>query len=292
MRRSGHAHICLSGMQRSTLSILRQRGWAAHQCLLLRRTRLPHPSSRRLASTKSSEDRFARFEARLPSWLRRYTTPLRNTPVSHISSFLILHEITAVVPVFGLAYFFHVTNWLPESFTQGRFAAYMKDGLEKSRKYLLRKGWLDDADLGQDAKEGKVGEWSVDGEVEQKQEVAEGKVKRWWQAREQKKTDKAAEAEVGKGVVAQWWTGKTQAVKGNAGRWWGTGENGVRWFVEFGTAYAIVKVAMPLRIIGCVWATPWFARVFILSYGRPMWVSVKKGVGATVRRLGSLFTGG
>lgn len=273
-------------MQRSALAALRQRGWLAHTHFLLRNPRLSRPSTRRLASTKSSEDRFARFESHLPAWLRHYTTPLRNTPVSHISSFLILHEITAVLPVFGLAYFFHATNWLPESFTQGRFAVYMKDGLEKSRRYLLRKGWLTDADLemGEDARDGRVGKWRVDGEVEREESVGERKVRRGWQASDRQKGGEGEDP--GKGVVVRWWTEKKEGMKGGADRWWSTGENSVRWFVEFGTAYAIVKVAMPLRIIGCVWATPWFARVFIVPYGRPMWMRIKAGVGALVKGSG------
>lgn len=132
----------------------------------------------------------------------------------------------------------------------------MREGLEKSRRYLLRKGWLNDEDLegqmGGDLKDGRVGREDV---------------------------------ERGKGVAERWWSERKE---GGAGRWWTKGENGVRWFVEFGTAYAIVKVAMPLRIIGCVWATPWFARVFVVPFGRPMWATIKAGG----RRVGSLFGGG
>jgi hypothetical protein len=34
--------------------------------------------------------------------------------VTHVVSFLILHEITAVVPLVGLAGLFHWTGWIPD----------------------------------------------------------------------------------------------------------------------------------------------------------------------------------
>jgi hypothetical protein len=43
---------------------------------------------------------------------------------------------------------------------------------------------------------------------------------------------------------------------------------GWRWVLEIATAWAVVKALMPLRIIGCVWATPWFARIAILPITR------------------------
>jgi hypothetical protein len=49
----------------------------------------------------------------LPRSLQKYTNGLRAAPVAHVVSFLVLHEITAIVPLVGLSYCFHVTNWLP-----------------------------------------------------------------------------------------------------------------------------------------------------------------------------------
>jgi hypothetical protein len=34
-----------------------------------------------------------------------------------------------------------------------------------------------------------------------------------------------------------------------------------RVLVEVGLAYALTKVLLPVRIVGSVWATPWFAGV-------------------------------
>lgn len=85
----------------------------------------------------------SRFEARLPRFLRHVTTPLRNAPVSHITAFLILHEITAIVPLFGLAAFFHYTDYLPKSLSEGKL---VRDGTEKFGRWLRKKGWISQED--------------------------------------------------------------------------------------------------------------------------------------------------
>lgn len=48
--------------------------------------------------------------------------------------------------------------------------------------------------------------------------------------------------------------------KGNGG--------GVRIVMEVATAYAVTKVFLPVRIVGSVWATPWFARVVVGRFKR------------------------
>lgn len=52
---------------------------------------------------------------------------------------MILHELTAVVPLFGLAGFFHYTNWLPPFISEWKWIA---EGVEKFGNYGRRKGWL------------------------------------------------------------------------------------------------------------------------------------------------------
>lgn len=54
--------------------------------------------------------------------------------------------------------------------------------------------------------------------------------------------------------------GRWSGVRENAGKWWGSGEKGTRLVVEVATAYAVVKLLMPVRLVLSVWATPWFAR--------------------------------
>ncbi|KAM0707751.1 hypothetical protein Q7P35_004400 [Cladosporium inversicolor] len=114
----------------------------------------PRPAIRS-TSTQAPSSRISRLESRLPAFLRRYTLPLRSAPVSHITAFLLLHEITAIIPLFGLAGAFHYFNWLPPWIAEG---ALVKAGVEKFGRYLRRKGWIDDGEvLGEDGKKGRVG---------------------------------------------------------------------------------------------------------------------------------------
>ncbi|KAG9698298.1 hypothetical protein KCU95_g13410, partial [Aureobasidium melanogenum] len=92
-------------------------------------------------ATKHS--RISRLESRLPRFLARYVTPLRNAPISHITAFLVLHELTAIVPLFGLTFAFHKFDWLPPVFSEGY---WVKEGVEKFGRYFRRKRWIRDAD--------------------------------------------------------------------------------------------------------------------------------------------------
>ncbi|CAH2353051.1 hypothetical protein CLIB1423_09S01706 [[Candida] railenensis] len=49
----------------------------------------------------------AKIAAKIPRWLRPYTTDFANAPFSHLTAFIILHEISAIVPLIGLWYVFH-----------------------------------------------------------------------------------------------------------------------------------------------------------------------------------------
>ncbi|KAL5047382.1 hypothetical protein BDW71DRAFT_42468 [Aspergillus fruticulosus] len=97
-------------------------------------TPTPHPP-------KDAQSRLRRFNDRLPPFLCTYTTPLLGAPATHVTSFLILHEITALVPLFGLVAAFHYGNWLPD------FTSYrgFEDGTRKFTKWLRKKGWVDDS---------------------------------------------------------------------------------------------------------------------------------------------------
>lgn len=93
----------------------------------------PDPSSEKVQA------RFARVSARLPKFLQRYTNPLINAPFTHIVSFLVLHEITAVIPLVALFATFHYYSWTPGFVTQGK---WFNDGVEKFGNYFRKKGWL------------------------------------------------------------------------------------------------------------------------------------------------------
>lgn len=45
--------------------------------------------------------------SKVPKFLRPYTTQFIHAPVSHVTAFLILHELTAIVPLVGIWYTLH-----------------------------------------------------------------------------------------------------------------------------------------------------------------------------------------
>jgi hypothetical protein len=152
---------------------------------------------------------YTRILNRTPKFLRPTVAALHNAPVTHITAFLLLHEVTAVVPLLGLAGAFHYYHWLPPYFAEG---AWVVAGVEKFGRYFRRKGWIGDGE-----------------EVEAE-----------WRAKDGKDL---TQVETTRGL-----------------KWWNRGEGGMRWVVEFGTAYAIVKALLPVRILVSVWGAPWFAR--------------------------------
>ncbi|KAH0288745.1 hypothetical protein M436DRAFT_42883 [Aureobasidium namibiae CBS 147.97] len=101
-----------------------------------------HQSTKPTAEA-TNDSRISRLEARLPRFLARYVKPLRNAPISHITAFLVLHELTAIIPLFGLTFAFHKFDWLPPVFSEGY---WVKEGVEKFGRYFRRKGWIRDAD--------------------------------------------------------------------------------------------------------------------------------------------------
>jgi Hypothetical protein FLILHELTA len=76
----------------------------------------------------------------VPKLFSRYANLLRNQPISHISAFLLLHEITAITPIFGLAYLFHITQWTPPLI--GGSGEWVAEGAEKFGGYMRKKGWV------------------------------------------------------------------------------------------------------------------------------------------------------
>lgn len=96
---------------------------------------------------KDSRSRLRQFNDRLPRFLRTYTTPLLGAPVTHVTSFLILHEITAIVPLFGLVAAFHYGNWMPELASGSGENIAFDEGTARFGRWLRKKGWVDESDV-------------------------------------------------------------------------------------------------------------------------------------------------
>ncbi|RAL09138.1 uncharacterized protein BO97DRAFT_407867 [Aspergillus homomorphus CBS 101889] len=107
------------------------------------------PFSRRYTSTspppppppapKNLRARLQKFNDRLPPFMRAYTTPLLGAPATHVTSFLILHEFTAIVPIVGLMAAFHYGNWLPDLTASESFQM----ATQRFQRWLRKKGWAD-----------------------------------------------------------------------------------------------------------------------------------------------------
>ena len=106
---------------------------------LLRRPYSSSPDRIKLDASQKARSRFERVTSRLPKFLRTCTTPLVHAPLTHVSAFLLLHEVTAVLPLLGLAGVFHYTQWMPPYISEGK---WVSDGVEKFGNYFRKKGWL------------------------------------------------------------------------------------------------------------------------------------------------------
>ncbi|KAK4104000.1 hypothetical protein N658DRAFT_493484 [Parathielavia hyrcaniae] len=168
------------------------------------------PSSSSKTTTKQAKAN--RILSRLPRPLHRYASRLRGAPVTHVVAFLVLHEITAVVPLLGLFGLFHYTEYVPVVWMLGHYGGYVREGVGRFERWFRKKGWFgfgEESDLEEEAGQGQGGR---EGEVDDA-------LRRW--EREPK----------------------------------------YRAVVEVALAYALTKALLPVRIVGSLWATPWFAGV-------------------------------
>jgi hypothetical protein len=63
--------------------------------------------------TEKSRQRMKRILDKLPASMRPHAERLINAPGSYVFTFLLIHEVTAVAPLFGLMWLFQVTDWMP-----------------------------------------------------------------------------------------------------------------------------------------------------------------------------------
>lgn len=183
---------------------------------VLRRTRIhraPPPPARAYTTPAAAkqQSRADRILSRLPPSLQKYTTRLRGAPFSHVVAFLLLHELTAVVPLVALFGLFHYyADLVPLGWMMEHYGEYVRDGVGRFERYFARKGWFG------------FGKGEEDGVAKKGETVEE------------------------KGVLDRW-----------------VSDGKYRIVVEVALAYAITKVLLPVRILGSLWATPWFAGVLV-----------------------------
>ncbi|KAK4147236.1 uncharacterized protein C8A04DRAFT_25040 [Dichotomopilus funicola] len=173
---------------------------------------------------------------RLPKPLQPYAARLRGAPITHIVAFLVLHELTAVIPLVGLFVGFHYTE------TGGRVVPTLL-GYFQGAASAAGTGTTAVGEGGDGVRKGEEGKSEM--------ELAEEKFARWFRRRgwfgfgkEEGETQGNQE-------------GRTQGGQEGEG---GQGQ-GARVLVEVGLAYVLTKALLPVRIVVSVWATPWFAGV-------------------------------
>jgi hypothetical protein len=138
-----------------------------------------------------------------------------------VVAFLLLHEITAVVPLLGLFGLFHYTEHVPVAWMVAHYGGYVREGVGRFERWFARRGWFGFGGAAA-AEEGVKIQGQGDGGVEESGGAGAG----------------------AEGVLLRWERDPKYRV-----------------VVEIGLAYALTKVLLPVRIVGSVWATPWFAGV-------------------------------
>ncbi|CAK7212442.1 hypothetical protein SCUCBS95973_001464 [Sporothrix curviconia] len=180
------------------------------------------PTSSSTITSSSSASRAERILSRLPPSMQKYTRRLKDAPVSHVVAFLILHELTAIVPLAGLFGLFHYAagsgRLVPLDYMMEHYGGQVADGVRRFEKYFRRKEWFG---------------FSKEDAVDQPPADSEGH-----------DAPAAASAAATAAVMDKW-----------------KSDSKYRVVVEVGLAYAITKVLLPVRIAASVWATPWFAGV-------------------------------
>ncbi len=176
-----------------------------------------------------------RIQNRIPRFFRPYTAPLLHAPGTHITSFLILHELTAIIPLIILGVSFHYSGWLPKFVREEKVAQYQ----ELFGRYFGRKRWFG---------------------VEAPLSIPEGD--------QTEGISKTSTAERIEALVEGGLPIRSDGLKEGEGEEVNRYGDGTRIVLEVATAYAITKAMLPGRVIGSVWATPWFARTVLGAFRR------------------------
>lgn len=96
------------------------------------------------AARNKQQSRADRILSRLPRRMQGYAGRLRSAPLSHVVAFLVLHELTAVVPLLGLFGLFHYggASAAPIGYMMEHYGGYVRDGTARFERYFTRKGWF------------------------------------------------------------------------------------------------------------------------------------------------------
>lgn len=238
--------------------------------------RLPQSSLQVQTTRRSSNDaktsRVDRILNRLPPSLQKYTTALRRAPVSHVVAFLVLHEITAVVPLLALFALFHYTTIAPLDYVTDHWAAHVRDGAAKAERYFSRKGWFGfgpnenrDSENDDAARPLLTGRDAVDNHHDATLSDALAAGVHAGETYDTRKRGPKDEEAVTGGVVVTRTKDTPEAARETRDvlEQWRRDDVKYKVVVEVALAWAITKALLPARILVSVWGTPWFAGVML-----------------------------
>ncbi|KAH6652133.1 hypothetical protein BKA67DRAFT_573106 [Truncatella angustata] len=225
------------------------------------------PSSQPEITAKQAS-RFDKVITRTQRWLpKRFHSPLQNfrsAPGSHMVAFLLIHEITAVLPIFGLVGLFQYYDIVPAGYVFGPWAPYVQDGAFKFLSWFRKKGYF-----GLGAEDAKAGEERFERELDREAEEQGGRDKKshsawalWTRIRGQKKDEAEAGAVEEAAQQAKSKTRRAVELVREKATLQNT-ENGYKIGVQLVAAYAIVKVLLIPRIAFSLWVTPSIARLMV-----------------------------
>lgn len=219
---------------------------------------------------------------------------------------LIIHEITAILPLFGFMSLFVYMDWVPTAWVAGPWAGWALEGVRKYAGYFRKKGWF-----GMGGADGVEGGKKLEGELEEEvqhqqqhpssssspssargesgaapildaQKADKDKKKAGWFGFSSKKSaddadNKSSAVEAHEEAKAK---DRSTASKVATTTWHAVKkvvtfdniDTGYKTSIQFAAAYAITKMLLPARLALSVWLTPSGARVF-----SRMWRAVRGG---------------
>ncbi|KAI1327743.1 hypothetical protein F5Y16DRAFT_184711 [Xylariaceae sp. FL0255] len=232
----------------------------------------------RLSKILSRAQRF------LPKRLHSSLSGLKSAPVSHIAAFLVLHEITAILPLIGLTSLFYYMDWVPTSWVLGPWAAWAEEAVRKYVPWFRKRGLFGlKGKKGDDEGEGAL-EDELKEETRREKEREEKGGRRGWRAMfgRGKGEGKGDEIPPPEGLVEEDKKQNSTADKdksGKASAVWSTvkkvvtvdhTEKGYKLGIQVAAAYTITKLLLIPRVALSLWMTPWLARSFV-AFRRSVW---------------------
>lgn len=217
------------------------------------------------ASGTAPQGRLDRLLARtsryLPARLRRPLQDFRTAPVSHVAAFLLLHELTAVLPIFGLFWAFQKFDVVPTEYVFGPWAPYVQEKALRMLGWARRKGYFGLREAG--AREGEARfeeEFEREVEVEREREQEQGQRRGWLRSWTKRKGQEGEESDETLGKMGK---AKKAAALIKEKVTIDNAENGYKIGVQLVAAYAITKALLIPRIAFSLLITPPTARALI-----------------------------